>query len=540
MNPLNFIVIAGSIIVLIFTIISILGFIGKNYIKVAPNQVAVFYGRQYKTKDNIVVGFKVITGGAKFKIPIIESVQMLDLSIFSIPLDVKSAPNKDGVKVNLRGIANVKILSEESALMAACERFLGKTNDEIKDIAYKNLEGHLRAIAGTMTIENLVGDRSLLNQAVLKEATVDLAKMGLGIDLLTIQEVTDDNNYIDQLGKKRTAEVVRDAEIGSAQASKESKISTTTAQKDAALTENTNLAEIANSEKETKVKIANYNAEISRMEATAAQAGPISTAEAMKEVVIAEQSMQKIKLQKLTEVAEELVKKTEKDLESSIIKPAEAQKQASIIRANQDKEVLIIQAEGEFQKIQKLAQAEMEKARLDGEGEASRTQAIGLAQAAVIQAKIEAEAIGTKAKGLAEAAVIEAKFLAEAAGILKKAEAFEKLDDTGKLLQVLEVFERVAPQLVREFAGVMKAAADPLSNVDNISIVDFGSGDATGKFGSTVPGMIAKFAAMASSSGIDVEGLLKKLGINVEALLKKSNVSIDKENPLAIGTVKEE
>ena len=182
----------------------------------------------------------------------------------------------------------------------------------------------------------------------------------------------------------------------------------------------------------------------------------------------------------------------------------------------------------------------MEKARLDGEGEASRTQAIGLAQAAVIQAKIEAEAIGTKAKGLAEAAVIEAKFLAEAAGILKKAEAFEKLDDTGKLLQVLEVFERVAPQLVREFAGVMKAAADPLSNVDNISIVDFGSGDATGKFGSTVPGMIAKFAAMASSSGIDVEGLLKKLGINVEALLKKSNVSIDKENPLAIGTVKEE
>ena len=540
MNPLSYIVIGCSIIALIFIFISILGFISKSYIKVAPNQVAVFYGRKYKTKDNIEVGFKVITGGAKFKIPIIEDVQMLDLSIFSIPLDVKSAPNKDGVKVNLRGIANVKILSEESALMAACERFLGKSNEEIKDIAYKNLEGHLRAIAGTMTIENLVGDRSLLNQAVLKEATVDLAKMGLGIDLLTIQEVTDDNNYIDQLGKKRTAEVVRDAEIGSAQASKESKISTTTAQKDAALTENTNLAEIANSEKETKVKIANYNAEISRMEATAAQAGPISTAEAMKEVVIAEQSMQKIKLQKLTEVAEELVKKTEKDLESSIIKPAEAQKQASIIRANQDKEVLIIQAEGEFQKIQKLAQAEMEKARLDGEGEASRTQAIGLAQAAVIQAKIEAEAIGTKAKGLAEAAVIEAKFLAEAAGILKKAEAYEKLDDTGKLLQVLEIFEKVAPQLVREFAGVMKAAADPLSNVDNISIVDFGSGDATGKFGSTVPGMIAKFAAMASSSGIDVEGLLKKLGINVEALLKKSNVSIDKENPLAIGTVKEE
>jgi flotillin len=494
-----------------------MSFISRNYKKVAPNQVAVFYGRKYKTKDGKEIGFKVVTGGAKFLVPIVESVQMLDLSIFSIPLDVRGAPNKDGVKVSLKGIANVKILSEESALMAACERFLGKTNEEIKDIAYKNLEGHLRAIAGTMTIENLVGDRSMLNQAVLKEASADLAKMGLGIDLLTIQEVTDENGYIDQLGKKRTAEVVRDAQIGSATADKESKISTTTAQKDAAMTENTNLANIAEAEKDLKVKKANYTAEVSKQEATAEQAGPLAKAQALKGVVIAEQEMERTKVEKETEVAEARVKKTEKDLESTIVKPAEAAKEAAVIVANQNKEVKIAEAEGE-----------KEKATKEGEGIAN-----------AIKAKLIAEAEGNKAIGLADAAVIEAKLLAEANGILKKAEAYEKLDATGRLLQVLEVVERVAPQIMKEFAGVMEAAAKPLASVDSISIVDFGSGDATSKFGGTVPGMISKFITAAAASGIDVKSLMKKFGIDAEGLLDKSNIQISPKKEIEINDKRE-
>jgi flotillin len=498
----SIIIIAVAVVALVLTVVGIMSFIARNYIKVAPNQVAVFYGRKYKTKDGQTVGFKVVTGGAKFKVPIVESVQMLDLSIFSIDLQVKSAPNKDGVPVNLEGVANVKILSDESSLMSACERFLHKTPAEIKDIAFKNLEGHLRAIAGGMTIEELVGDRSKLNQAVLNDATTDLKKLGLGVDLLTIQKVTDDTGYIEQLGKKRTAEVTKDAAIGKATAEKESKIQTTTAEKEAALTENENLVKVAESEKNREVQKAVYAAETSKQQAIAAQATPLATAEEMKKVVTAEQEMEKTKVEKETEVAVARVKKTEQDLESTVVKPAEAAKKAAVLAAEQSKEVKILEAEGE-----------KEKATKEGEG-----------IAAAIKAKLVAEAEGNKAKGLAEAEVVQAKLLAEAEGISKKAEAYEKLDASGRLLLILEVLERVAPQIVKEFAGVMEAAAKPLSNVDNISIVDFGNGDATGKFGGTVPGMIAKLLSTAAASGIDLSGLTKKFGIDVTKLLQSANI----------------
>ncbi len=508
-------IIGGSIVALVLVFIGLVAFVSRNYIKVAPNQVAVFFGRKYKTAKGEEVGFKVVAGGAKFKIPIIEDYKLLDLSVFSIDLDVKKAPNVDGVPVNLKGVANIKILSDETSLMAACERFLHKSPGEIKDIAFKNLEGHLRGIAGRMTIEQLVGDRTKLNQEVLNDAAADLKKLGLGVDLLTIQEVTDDSGYILQLGKKRTAEVTKDAQIGAATAEKESTIATTTAQKDAALTENTNLVSIAESEKKREVLKADYAAEVAKQQATAAQAGPLATAQALQGVYAAEQETEKIKVEKETEVAEARVKKTEKDLESTMIKPAEAQKRSAIIQAEQNAEVQVKEAEGQRQQIEKLAEAQKQKAKLEGEGIAAAISAKGLA---------EADAI--KAKGLAEAAVIQAKLEAEAAGILKKAEAMKVLDETGKLLQILEVVERVAPELVREFAGVMKAAAEPLGNVDNISIVDFGgNGDATSKFGSTVPGMIAKFVTMAAGAGLDLSGLLKKVGVDASGLLDKGNIN---------------
>jgi len=515
----NVLIIGGSIIALIVTVVAIMSFIARNYIKVAPNQVAVFFGRKYTTNDGKQVGFKVVTGGAKFKIPIVESVQLLDLSVFSIDLDVKKAPNKDGVPVNLKGVANVKILSDEASLMAACERFLSKSPLEIKDLAFKNLEGHLRAIAGGMTIEELVGDRSKLNQSVLNEAIADLKKLGLGIDLLTIQEVTDDMGYIEQLGKKRTAEVTKDAAVGKATADKESKIQTTTADKDAALTANTNLVEVAKSEKEREVQKANFSAEVAKQQATAEQAGPLATAEAMKGVLTAQQETEKAKVEKETEVAEARVKKTEKDLESTVIKPAEAEKNAAVIKATQNKEVQVLEADGQQQAMQKIAEGEKQKATLEGDG-----------IAAAIKAKLLAEAEGAKAKGLAEAAIIEAKLLAEATGILKKAEAMEKLDQTGKILLILEVFERVAPQLVKEFAGVMEAAAKPLASVDNISIVDFGGGNATGSFGGTVPGMIAQFFAKMEASGLNLTGMFSKLGIDPSKLLEKAKLDSKDES----------
>jgi flotillin len=387
------------------------------------------------------------------------------------------------------------------------------TPDQIKQIAFKNLEGHLRSIAGTMTIEDLVGDRTKLNAAVLNDAAKDLDKLGLGIDLLTIQEISDRMGYIEQLGKKRTAEVVRDAQIGQATAQKESTVLTTTAQKDGALKANENTVLIADSERERDVKKAQFSAKVAAETATAAQAGPLADANAKKAVVIAQQEVKRADTEKATEVAEAQAKKREKELVAEVIKPAEAAKLALIIEAEARKQARIIDAEGEQQAIQMIAEANKQKLAKEGEG----------------------QAIAIKATMLAEADGKQAGLLAEAAGILKKAEAYEKLDQTGKLLQVLEVIERVLPGAIKEFAGVMKAAADPIGNIKEVKVIDFGGnsngGSSVGKFGKLAPEMIAKVLAGLSGSGIDVNDLLAKVGINAEELLGAKKTEAASEAP---------
>src|ERR1039458_1535021 len=154
------------------------------------------------------------------------------------------------------------ICSDEQSLTAAAERFLGSTVSEIKQIAYKNLEGHLRSIVGRLTVEEIVRDRSKFNQEVLTEATSDLAKIGLGVDVLTIQKVSDAEGYIEALGKKRTAEVKRDAQIGEANAAREATIQSTTALREGKEKENENLALVALAEKRSEERRATYEADV--------------------------------------------------------------------------------------------------------------------------------------------------------------------------------------------------------------------------------------------------------------------------------------
>lgn len=469
-------------------VVSIIGFISRNYIKVAPNEVVVFYGRKYKAADGTEIGFKVVTGGARLKIPIIESTLRLPLTVMSIDLQVQNAPNKDGVPVSLRGVANVKLLSDEESLRASAERFLGMNQQQIEALAYKNLEGHLRSIAGVMSVEELVNDRTKLNQAVLADAAADLKKLGLGIDLLTIQEVTDNMGYIDQLGKRRTAEVVRDAEVGKAEAEKESKIKTTTALKDGVEKENENLILIAESNKNRDVQKQVYFAEVEKQAATAQQAGPLAKAQAEKAVVEAEQEVKIAQTKKQQELATEEAIRKEKELLATVVKPAEAAKLAKVATAEADKTAIVLASE-----------ADRQKKINEGEGTAK-----------AIEANL-----------LAEAAGIKAKLVAEAEGIEKKAEAYSKLDEAGKFLLILEAVERIAPAVVREFAGVMEAAAKPFESIDSVQIIDFGGNGAGGSksalsnFGQVAPEMIFKFIAAAQGAGIDVQGLLAKAGIDM-------------------------
>ena len=488
----------------------------RNYIKVPPNKVAVFYGRKHRAHDGRIVGFRLVTGGAALKWPVVENVTYLDLTIFPIDLDVRDVPNKDGVLVSVQAVANVKIRSDLESLTAAAERFLGLTQEEIKQIAYKNLEGHLRSIVGRLTVEEIVRDRAKFNQEVLLEATSDLAKIGLGVDVLTIQKVSDLEGYIEALGKKRTAEVKRDAQIGEALAARESTIQSTTALREGKERENENLALVAQAEKERDVRKAQFEAEVQGQQAKARQAGPLSEARARQDVVEQEVQVEFIRTKKQTEVAEAEAQRREKQLLAEVVKPAEAQKQQVILQAEATKQREILEAEGHRTAVITVADAEKQRLAMEGFGEADALRAKLLAEAEGTKAKLLAEAEGTRAKLLAEAEGIKAKLLAEAEGALKKAEAFAKLDESSKTMLVLERF----PEIIKAYAPVAGAVAAPLGNIDKLIMVDSGgSGDGSNplnRLANTVPTTMFNLMQTAQALGIDLSGLLSKLGVKEE------------------------
>jgi len=192
-------------VVVMLSVIIAAALFSRNYLKVPPNLVAVLSGRKRKLPDGRLVGYRMVRGGAALRIPLLEKVDYLSLNVITIPLEIRRAYTIQGVPVSVKAVANVKIRSDETSLHAAAERFLGMTHDDIQQVIFQTLEGHLRSILGTLTVEEVNSDRNSFAQKLTSEAANDLEKMGLGVDVLTIQEVSDDEDYLNALGKRRTA-----------------------------------------------------------------------------------------------------------------------------------------------------------------------------------------------------------------------------------------------------------------------------------------------------------------------------------------------
>ena len=172
--------------------------ISRNYLKVSPNAVAVLSGRRRKLPDGRVVGYRMVSGGAALRIPLLEKVEYLHLNVMTIPLEIKRAYTLKGVPVSVKAVANVKIRGDESSLQAAAERFLGMSHDQLQKVIFQTLEGHLRSILGTLTVEEVNSDRQSFAQKLTSEAAIDLEKMGIGVDVLTIQEISDEEEYLER------------------------------------------------------------------------------------------------------------------------------------------------------------------------------------------------------------------------------------------------------------------------------------------------------------------------------------------------------
>jgi flotillin len=498
----------GGLFVVLAVILGLLGLFAamglfaRNYIKVPPSTVAIFYGRKHSLTDErgnkSTVGFRIVRGGAALRVPVLEQVAYLSLNIISIPLRIQRAYTKEGVAVTVEAVANVKIASDDVSLRGAAERFLGMTTEQVKGVIFQTLEGHLRAILGTLTVEEINADRQAFAQKMTDEAAVDLKKMGVNIDILTIQQISDEQGYLDALGKRRTAEVKRDAIIGEALAQRDAMIRSAEADQEGKTKRYEADVTIAASLRDKESKQAEFDAAVQAKQAEAEQAGPLATAIARQRVTEQETKIDQVRKQQEVLVQEQEAARKEKELQATVVKPAEAERQAAILRAEGQKQATVIKAEA--------TQKELE---YEGAGEAAKIEKIGRAEAAKILAV-----------GEAEAEVIKKKLLAEAEGMGRKAEAYKQYNDAAVLNMIVEKM----PELAQAFAT-------QLAGIDKINIIEMGNGaggsGGVGRVMSTVGGgMTAMLTMLKDQFGVDIARLMQAkadaAALEAEARVEKS------------------
>lgn len=183
-----------------------------------PNKILIISGRKYKRQDGQVLGYRVIYGGRTFRIPILETVKTMDLTTMPVPIEVTNAYSKGGTPLDIQAIANVKIARDEAVIGNAIERFLGRGPQEIARVARETLEGNLRGVVALLTPEQLNEDRLEFAQRIASDVQDDLSKLGLHLDTLKIQSVSDQLDYLNSIGRRQIAAIVRDAEIAESNA----------------------------------------------------------------------------------------------------------------------------------------------------------------------------------------------------------------------------------------------------------------------------------------------------------------------------------
>jgi flotillin len=481
---LSAIAIALAILLGLLGLFAAMALFARNYIKVPPSTVAIFYGRKHVIVDErgqkSTVGFRVVRGGAALRVPVLEKVEYLSLNVISIPLKISRAYTKEGVPVTVEAVANVKIAGDDASLRSAAERFLGMTTEQIKSVIFQTLEGHLRAILGTLTVEEINADRQAFAQKMTDEAAVDLKKMGVNIDILTIQQISDEQGYLDALGKRRTAEVKRDAVIGEAQAQRDATIKSALADQEGKTKRYEADVAIAQALRDKEARQAEFDAMVQSKNAEAEQAGPLATAIARQRVTEQEIRIEQVRKQQEVLVQEQEVARREKELQATVVKPAEAERQAAILRAEGEKQSTIIRAEATAKELE-----------FEGAGEAAKIERIGRAEAAKVLAV-----------GEAEAEVIKRKLLAEAEGMRQKAEAWKNFNEAAVINMVIEKM----PELANAFAT-------QLASIDKINIIEMGNGNGhsgvSKVMGTVGGGMTAMLAMLNDQFGIDLARLMQ-------------------------------
>ena len=426
-------------VLLLLGIIIIIGIYASRYKKVPPDQAMVVYGRSGKKGR----AYDIVTGGGKFIVPIFEAYAFMPLDVRTLEIivtDIVTDVNVSGAKINIKAVTQIKISSQDSLLRVAAEQLLHKTDPEINEIAQKTLEGHVRGICATMTIEDINSDRDKVSQQVQNQAAKDLRNMGIEIKSFVIKEIEDEYGYLDALGVKRTEQVKRDARIGKAKAQSAARIQEAIANRDATI-EEANAAregEKANAEAEARVAEFHRDRDITVQKAQA----QVEIERANREIAYDIQDRKRRQELIQEEIQIEIEEKKKRiDLQQNEIARKEKEQEAlQVVPAKAKASAKVADADGEKRKIEMLAEAEQMRLTTVASGQADKIEKEGRAEAEVIRLKGQAEGDAIRAKGLAEAEAME-----------KKAEAWKKYGEAA-LTQII----------VEKLPDIVQAASLPL------------------------------------------------------------------------------
>jgi len=428
-----FVGVAGVVILLL-----LIAFVASRYKVAGANEAIIVAGsRGSKVRDERGQtvsapgdkGVKVVVGGGTLVFPLINRVGKLKLTARQISVQLADAVTSQGIKVQVQGVATFKIGRDVESLRNAAERFLDAKPEQVDSIVKNVLEGSLRSIVGTLTIEELIRDRQKLLQQVQDAAKGDLATSGLQIDAFTIQSFSDESNYIELLGQQSVATVSRDARMAKASTDQEAAVREAEAQQIK-----------INAARDVSLREAETRTQVAAAQARADQSGPLAQAQATQEVV-----------RKQTELAQLEADRKEKELLSTTVKPAAAEAQAVIARAEGAKRARIASA--------------------------------------------EADAETTRLEGGAEAQIVLTKGEAEAKALAMRADAYKQFNEAAIIQTVLAAL----PDIVR-------AAAEPMGKIDSLTVMS--ADGASDIVRNATRAVIESTTAIKGLTGLDVPNLI--------------------------------
>lgn len=503
----------GFGIPVVIVIVLLLFIMMSGYVKASPDTAYIISGLRKKPK--------VLIGKAGIKIPFLEKKDELNLQL--IPIDVKTSsavPTADYINIRVDAAVNVKISDQEERLALAAQNFLNKPTDYIAQVAREVLEGNMREIVGKMNLEEMVSDRQKFATLVKENAEPDLAAMGLDIVSFNVQNFVDGNGVIENLGVDNIVKIQKNAAISRAESEKEIARAQAIAKKEANDAQVSSELEIANAKARAQKEKAVVQAEADR-EAKEAEIGAATLiAQKENDLAIRKAELQKdadtkraiadaaYEIQKETErktveittadanlarqekailLKEREVELTERSLEATVKKQADAERYAKQQEA--DASLYETQRNSEAQLFERQKNAEAEKFEREKEAEALK------ATAEAQKFAMEQEAEGIRSKGLAEAEAIRAKALAEAEGIQKKAEAMKQMGEAA----ILEMYFKAMPEIA-------KNVAEPLAKVDRITM--YGDGN-TSKLVKDIVGTMTQVTdGLKEAAGVDLQAVL--------------------------------